>query len=112
MKEEARKRGEDAPIDDMNTPLVLIEDKIEDVKNKEENKSVNKYNRRLFIYSLLFFFYYLIIKLEFVNIEATRLAYKKREKEINVDIVCYFLIYIIFIFIKYYIFIYIYLLII
>lgn len=45
------------------------------------------------VYLLILFFYlfiYLIIKLEFVNIEATRLAYKKREKEMNPDIVYYF----------------------
>ena len=49
MREEAIKRGEELPVDGMDTSLTVIEDKLADEKLKEEIKDVNRNTRGFFI---------------------------------------------------------------
>ena len=54
-REEAIKRGEDLPVDGMDTSLTVIEDKLADEKLKEEIKDVNRNTRgSVYIYILFF----------------------------------------------------------
>ena len=54
-REEAIKRGEDLPVDGMDTSLTVIEDKLSDEKLKEEIKDVNRNTRgSVYIYILFF----------------------------------------------------------